>query len=259
MPDPILLAEDDPIALEVLASHLGLLQLPYQSFSSFRAVALALQQRRYAALILDLNLRGGNSIVLLRAIRADRGSPSYTSPALAVSAELRPELRQQLAADGFAAALQKPISLEHLQTALAAAGLPIEAAAPPALIRPAAADFLVLDDAAAVNACGSLAVVGGLRSLLAAELPAHVQTIRAALSTADRERLHDTLHRLRSALGFCGASELLAQLSALPDGLPDAPQMAPIWSALERLSRSLPRPAHLPEPACGETTPPYES
>ncbi|MGD9582122.1 MAG: response regulator [Lysobacterales bacterium] len=246
MPDPILLAEDDPIALEVLASHLRVLELPYREFSSFREVAQALQEQRYAALILDLNLRGGNSVVLLQAIRADRGSPSHDSPALAISAELRPELRQQLQAAGFSAALQKPICLDDLRSALAAAGLPVGVARYAEPTTAPAIDLPVLDDAAAVTACGSLAVVGGLRSLFAAELPDHVLLLRSALSDGDRERWQDTLHRLRSALGFCGGAELLARLSTLPDGLPTPEQMAPIWVALERLSRALPRAARLP-------------
>lgn len=247
MPDPILLAEDDPIALEVLASHLGLLQLPYQAFSSFREVAQALQERRYAALILDLNLFGGNSSVLLRAIRADRSSLSHDSPALAISAELRPELRQQLQADGFSAALQKPISLDQLRTALAEAGLPIDATRTVAAQACPATDRPVLDDGAAVTACGSLAVVVGLRSLLAAELPGHARRIRAAVADNDSETLRDTVHRLRSALGFCGGTELLERLSALPAGVPDPEQLAPVWTAFERLSRALPRAARLPE------------
>ncbi len=247
MPDPILLAEDDPIALEVLASHLGLLQLPYQAFGSFREVAQALQERRYAALILDLNLFGGNSSVLLRAIRADRSSLSHDSPALAISAELRPELRLQLQADGFSAALQKPISLVDLRTALAEAGLPIDATRTVAPQASPATDRPVLDDGAAVTACGSLAVVVGLRSLLAAELPGHARRIRAALADSDDESMRDTVHRLRSALGFCGGAELLERLSALPAGVPDPEQLAPVWTAFERLSRALPRAARLPE------------
>ena len=239
MPDPILLAEDDPITREVLASHLQGLRLSCQAFDSCRGVERALRERRYAALILDLNLRGGTGTELLCALRADADSPNQQSPALAISADLRPEQRQQLQDCGFGAALQKPVSLQNLRTALLALGLDLGPAASPVAKASAAGRALVLDDAQALSACGSQKTVAGLRSLLAAELPGHEAQIRSALAAEDQESLRDCVHKLRSALGFCGGSELLELLSRLPPGLPQPEQMAPIWIAFERLARAL--------------------
>lgn len=245
MANPILLAEDDPVAREALSAHL--LQLGFQVFAytGFQAASLALGERRFGYLILDRNLPGGGALSLLQAARAAPSALNCATPAVVISADIEPAQRADLLASGFIAVLEKPISAAALSAALQAQRPSLPTAPSPAL--PAATTALpALDDTMALQACGTMEVVIGLRRLLAAEIGGFALQLQQAGDDHDLEKMRDALHRLRSALGFCGGAELLQLIVDCASTLPSATELKQILGAAERLRLQLPRAVRLP-------------
>jgi len=243
---PILLAEDDPITREALSVHL--LQLGFQvlACSGFQAAQQALREQTFDYLILDRNLPGGGALALLRAAQADPSAPNHATPAIVISADIEPAQRAALLALGFIAVLQKPISATALGAALQPPRPSLPVAPTPALSPATPTAVATLDDAMALTACGTMEVVVGLRRLLAAEIGGFALQLQQAGADQDREKMRDTLHRLRSALGFCGGAELLQLIADCPSALPSETALQHILDAAERLRRQLPLPVRLP-------------
>jgi len=241
MPTTILLAEDDPIAREVLTAHLDALGLSVHATASASEARALGANRRYFALLFDRRLLGGSGIEVLRDFRNDHDHPNHDTPAIAMSAELDDELMDALFAAGFVDAMEKPVTPARLRIALnGCVTLPVSAAAAFAEPGAVSGERAVLDDAAGLRACGSASVLEGLRGLLAAELPGYAEDLRSAHERGDARSFADTRHRLRSALGFCGATELLGVLDEHQgDVLPDAVSYARCRDAMDRLNRRL--------------------
>jgi two-component system, OmpR family, response regulator len=217
----ILLAEDDPITREVVATHLRNLGLRVEATASVSEARVLASRETYSALVFDRNLQGGDAISLLADIRGNSGHLNAGTPAIAMSAELHDADVDQLLAAGFADAIEKPVSLLRLQLALAQCGVACAGgcAEPAAALAPqliaACTGIEVLDDDLGVQACGSTEVLSGLRGLLAIELPGYLSAIAAAMARQDALAVDEVLHRLKSALGFCGAREMLQLLQRL--------------------------------------------
>lgn len=160
----------------------------------------------YDLLLLDLNmphLGGGALLARLRAAGVSR------APAIATSADLsRPQIAALLAA-GFADVVGKPVDTDTLRrhVARALAGTQAPVAAPPAAVA-AAAQPPYLDDAQALTATGSEAIVAALRGLFLGELATLADELKASLACGDLAGLRDRLHRLRASCGLCGAAAL---------------------------------------------------
>jgi len=138
--------------------------------------------------------------------------------ALALTAELDADLEARLLDAGFDSVSAKPLHWDTLR-ALSENILgssPIENPAvfadPQAVASgepsPCHASSEVLDDAAALRACGSRENVTALRRLLASELPDVLDGIAVAQRCGDHAGVAAALHRLRSSCGFCGATSL---------------------------------------------------
>ncbi len=241
----ILLAEDDAVTREVISTQLRGLGFVVDATASVLEASELGTQRPYTALIFDRHLLGGDAIGLLESFRARADHPNFETPAIAMSAELLDTDVDLLLAVGFADAIEKPASLARLRRALMQCGLHsapiVEAAA--AASEPAGTYERAepLDDALGVQACGSPEVLAGLRALLAAELADYLAAILRGLDRHDAAAVNEVLHRMKSALGFCGASEMLRLLAALQSAPLDRKRFAELAAGAQRLSDQLGR------------------
>ncbi|MGP1667564.1 MAG: response regulator, partial [Rhodanobacter sp.] len=157
-------------------------------------------------LLLDCRMPGGGALQILPPLRRSGEARSSRSFAVASSAELSPSDRATLFAAGFDDVLLKPCSGAELQHLLQQ--LPNHAA-------------ILLDDHAALAACGDATTMRALRGLLRNELEILEPELDALRLDADA--FADRLHRLRSSCGFCGADGLSDQVVALQRQLAQRP------------------------------------
>lgn len=202
----VLLAEDDPVSQAFLVEALRDCGAEVTAYADGTAALAAALAQRFDLMLLDQHLPGCHGDAVLAALRADGNAASHATPAIATSAELDGDASARTRA-GFAEALPKPMTLADLHAALRRHGL----GAPVAR---------VLDDDAAVRACGSASAVARLRQLFADdELPRLAAELER---TRDPRALRPSLHRLRAACGFCGASGLADAAVDLQRALDDA-------------------------------------
>lgn len=196
MPMTVLLVDDDAIVREVMGAQLRALGHAVALAPDARAACALAMARRFDALLIDQRLDGEDGRDLLRRLRGIDGT--RTGRAVAISAELDPERAAELRSQGFDATLQKPTDLDRLRAALGTD-------TPPAL-----------DDAAALAIWGNMDTVRMLRGMLRDELPAYRDLIATAANARDEPALRETLHRMKSSAGFCGAVPLTAFIDATP-------------------------------------------
>ena len=238
----VLLAEDDPITCEVVQVHLRALGCLVQSTSSVAEAIVLCDRRPFDALVLDCQLSDGDSGSVLRALRTNTGGPNAQTAAIAMSAELDDVRFDALIEAGFVDAMEKPIHRARLRHALTAVGIVglLDAQTTPAP-NEIYDSMPVLDDNAGLRACGSVEVLTGLRSLLAQELPLYRAQIKDADARSDDAAMRSCVHRMKSALGFCGAAELMSLLDHAGSDLP-GPQLIHAWRrAIDRLAHALRR------------------
>lgn len=211
-----LLAEDDPVIRAFLCEALALLGWQVDAFESGERAAEAAIAQHFDLLLLDLNLPGGDGIATLRQIRNLDSHASADTPALALTADARPELHQALRRQGFDAVATKPLTLDQLAHAMAQQGFSGRPAAiPPVSDAGTACDAAlpIWDDTHALaTVAGNPATLAALRKLMLDDLPAQ----RDCILAAPRSRAaQDHLHRLHAACGFCGAARLAQAVIAL--------------------------------------------
>jgi len=163
-------------------------------FARDPAKAARMQQARENAfdlLLLDEHMPGLSGPEVLRHLHTASNSGSPLCPALASSADLDTQRYTKLLAAGFIDVLVKPCAVEHLQGLLESCGV----------------GFNPLDDAAAIQVAGSAQSRDALRRLLLRELDELADSLDASFHEQPAQ-LHERLHRLRSAAGFCGTPSL---------------------------------------------------
>jgi two-component system OmpR family response regulator len=236
----LLIADDNPLSLHFLADAAA--SAGWQVCAVADGVdALARgQEHRFDLLLLDLAMPGLGGIEVVANLRADIRAASRHCPALATSADLSAEQRRWLRQHGFAGVVGKPIALEALRKLLAAyrdghIGEVREAPAPS--YRSGGA---LLDDDAAMIACGDRTVVKGLRQIFLGELATFAAELDVLSKLDSPLALRDRLHRLRSSCGFCGAARLdevcrnMLERDA-PAGLRDLEKLLDIATATRQL------------------------
>lgn len=123
----ILIADDDPVFVELMASRLRTDGFEVEvAFDSVQALTLAMRLRPDAVL-LDVRMPGGTGLDTLKRIK--RSSRTHGIPVIIASALDDPSLSQSVRALGAADFLQKPVPYEtvlgclgrHLRRALPAA------------------------------------------------------------------------------------------------------------------------------------------
>lgn len=211
-----LLAEDDPVNRAFLCEALSLLDWQVDAHETGDAAARAAIAQHFDALLLDLNLPDGDGLQTLRRIRNLDTHASADSPALALTADPRPELHEHLRQNGFDAVATKPLSVDQLAHALAKLGFPAEPMRAPSGHDALASDtgtVPIWDDTQALaTVAGNIATLAALRKLMLDDLPTQRDRILAAPQSP---QARDELHRLRAACGFCGAARLTHAVIAL--------------------------------------------
>lgn len=229
-----LLAEDDPTSRTFLTEALGLSGWQCEAFVSGEDAAAAAIAQRFDVLLLDLNLPGIDGVQTLRRIRNLDSHASADAPALALTADDRPQLHQDLQRQGFEAVVSKPVSVAQLAQALAALGFASTLGPSPQTAGIAQADDRaapIWDDTAALATVGgNPEILDALRQLMLADLPGQRDQIIAA---PDSDAARTALHRLRAACGFCGAARLAQAVIALER----LPATADVDTALDAFAR----------------------
>lgn len=202
----VLLAEDEAVSRRYLCDALAALGHECVALGDGDAVLEAARAQRFDLLLLDYNLPRRRGDEVLAELRGQPGAASEAAPAVALTADHNEGLCRQLLAAGFARVAHKPIALAALAELLQShLGVPI---APR------------WDDDAALRATGgAVDIVATLRELMLAELPQQRRTVVDAIARNEPFVARDTLHRLRAACGFCGATALGQQVDALEAAL----------------------------------------
>lgn len=217
----ILLLEDDPVSAEFMSAALAALPARVEHAASLTEARVRLAAEpasehgdRHDLWLFDARLPDGAGADLLVELRAQ----GHGTPALAHTAEPRPEERAALLATGFIDVLIKPLGVDALQAAVrrALGDAPASADAAEAPSMETTAAMPIWDDAVALRALnGNAAHVAVMRGLFLQELDATATRMAIAAAAGDGAALGEDLHRLRAACGFVGAVRLAAAVEAL--------------------------------------------
>ncbi len=217
----ILLLEDDPVSAEFMSAALAALPARVERAASLAEVRTRLADEAtgdeddpFDLWLFDARLPDGAGADLLVELRAHDRS----TPALAHTAEPRPEERAALLMAGFVDVLIKPLGVDTLQAAVRRA-LGDAAASAHATEVPSmetATALPIWDDAVALRALnGNTAHVAAMRELFLQDLDATAARVTNAADSRDATTLAEELHRLRAACGFVGAARLAAAVESL--------------------------------------------
>lgn len=202
----VLVADDNPLSLHFFAEALALLG-HHCDCAEDGAQALALANDRcYDVLLLDLDMPHLSGSQVYARLRANAASLSRGARLVATSAELDEVRRNALIAQGFDAVLGKPTTIAELDQTLQALFTPRTRVAETTAVY--ATGNGLLDDAAAMGACGDAGIVASLRAMFADELDALPAELDGYAAREDERELVDRLHRLRASCGLCGAGRL---------------------------------------------------
>ncbi|GFZ99758.1 response regulator [Dyella caseinilytica] len=200
----VLVADDDATSLCFLGDALHQLGARVALSPGGISALEQAQTEAFDLLILDCRMPDMDAMSVLRHLRHAPDARSASSPTVASSAELDANQQRTLLAAGFHAVLLKPCTLKDLQDVLA-----LSSAGP--------GNRPLLDDARALNASGTPAVMQALRGLFYQEL-VNIDREWDDLSQ-DAEALEARLHKLRSSCGFCGAAALSEHIASLQSHL----------------------------------------
>lgn len=212
----LLLLEDDPVSAAFLSAALEAFPARVDIATSL-AEAEALREVGHALWLFDANLPDGTGSELLARWRT-RG---LATPAVAHTADARPEEHDALIRAGFVDVLIKPLTVAQLHEA-AGRALQGDRAAPTAPGHDASQRDMagteppVWDDDAALRALnGNASIVATMRGLFLGELPAVRVRIGDAFARPDADAVRAELHKLVASCGFVGAVRVLATVTAL--------------------------------------------
>jgi signal transduction histidine kinase/ActR/RegA family two-component response regulator/HPt (histidine-containing phosphotransfer) domain-containing protein len=214
----VLVVDDDPVNLEVLALQLKLLGLEAQTVSSSGEAMAAWVPGSYAAVLTDIHMPQGDGYELAQRLRAAEATHGTTpTPIIAITANAMKDEEGRCLAAGMDAYLVKPVKIERLRGTLER-WLPIQnegsRGRPPASCKPVAAidrDVLtawVGEDSAMINS-----ILGRFRATV-------VETEReigAAAQTGNLAILAAAAHKLKGAAQVVGANGVAASAAALEE------------------------------------------
>lgn len=233
----VLIAEDNPINQMLLREQLEQLGCHAVVASDGDEALGYWGQRRFDAVLTDINMPHIDGYGLSRALR-DRGA---SIPIIGATANAAPEERERCRLAGMDACLVKPISLKALYRQLK----PLTSA--PSR-EPSPAHHVAAD---------RLAVPRHLQSLFLFTMRGDLQTLAAATEAGDIAQMRQMLHRMSGALVTVSAQHLVSLATAIQDkidaGAPaavfsaDAQQfLQQITQALDQLEHAAPDEPHMP-------------
>jgi signal transduction histidine kinase/DNA-binding response OmpR family regulator len=214
----VLVVDDHPVNLEVLALQLKLLGIESDTVSSSVDAMAAWVPGRYVAVLADIHMPHGDGYELARRLRAAEVEHGSTpTPIIAVTANATKGEEERCLAAGMDAYLLKPVSIDRLRATLAR-WLPIQSAAsvgrPKDSCKPATAidrDVLaawVGDDCAMIDS-----ILGKFRATVAET----EREIGAAAHAGDLTILAAAAHKLKGAAQAVGANGVAACAGALEE------------------------------------------
>lgn len=114
----ILIVDDDPDSLELLASALEIQGATVSSVASAREALASLDRAAPNVVVADIMMPGMDGYSLVRAIRARGPGHGGSTPAIALTAAAREEDRAKAMAAGFQFHLPKPVDIGTLSSAI---------------------------------------------------------------------------------------------------------------------------------------------
>ncbi|MCV2446137.1 ATP-binding protein [Paracoccus sp. DMF] len=217
----LLVVEDHPVNRMVLGGYLSRLGHAFAMADCAEEALARLDQDRFDAVLMDVNLPGMSGIEAARAIhRRIEGLP-----VIGISAHVQPEEIAACHAAGMVEVLSKPLAPADLQRALATVR-PGAGPVPAAVLAPALADL-------------PPAQVAVLARLYLDGMAGDMAAIQAALAQGDATAAARAAHRWRGASGNFGLSDLAAALERFECALADGTGAAgALWNDLAVLARA---------------------
>ena len=211
----LLLVEDDTVSRAFLHEALASLPATVDIAENIVTAASMASAHAHSLWLVDANLPDGNGIECLRALRRFQAN----TPALAITAEAHRDGFDALCQAGFLEVLQKPISVAMLQSGVRR----VLGQIAPAVCNGIDAKQPAWDEHQALVAVGgNREILGVLRKLFIAELPAQRDRILAACARHDASVVSAELHKLKASCGFVGALRLMETVQRLSDSPLDA-------------------------------------
>jgi signal transduction histidine kinase/FixJ family two-component response regulator/HPt (histidine-containing phosphotransfer) domain-containing protein len=213
----VLVVDDHPVNLEVLALQLKLLGIEAETVSSSDDAMAAWVPGRYAAVLADIHMPHGDGYELARRLRvteADHGTPT---PIIAVTANAMKGEEERCLAAGMDAYLVKPVSIERLRGTLER-WLPIQNAG--SVDRPTDYCKLVtaIDrDVLAAWVGEDCAMIDSILGKFAATVVETEREIGAAAHTGNLTILASAAHKLKGAAQTVGANGVADSAAALEE------------------------------------------
>lgn len=209
---PVLLVDDNPSNLRLLALHLAELGINVETARD-AATALALVTRHeFSLVLLDMHLPDATGIEVAKAIRdSSSTSPSSTPRVALVTARADATERRQLQAAGFDEPLLKPISRDMLAHLLARCGL-IDAVhdqrpRPVAIGRETI--LKVFDETLGLKLANNRAdLADELMDSLMRSIESERAEINASFNEGNLEQLHQRVHAFNGGIQYCGVPRL---------------------------------------------------
>lgn len=194
----VLLAEDDPVHRELVAAVLRARGHCVGVVEDGRQAVEAVADRRYDAVVMDVQMPELDGPSAARAIRAM--PVAATLPIIAMTGLKEPGVRDRCFAAGMTAFLAKPIDPQALVAAVE--GVPHR----PAPERSSPVDLAALRQS--MRAAGIEAALDGILDLYVREVPRRLTAIESGVELRDAERIRRAAHAYRSAAGTISASAL---------------------------------------------------
>jgi signal transduction histidine kinase/DNA-binding response OmpR family regulator/HPt (histidine-containing phosphotransfer) domain-containing protein len=222
----VLLAEDNPVNVEVAKAMLESLGLEAQSAPNGEEALRMVRKGDYDAVLMDCQMPVMDGFAATTAIRREEheAGHGHTLPIIAITANALQGDREACLAAGMDDYLSKPFTQQQLAAVIGRwIALPLVATVhhdeEPPRLPPESVEVIQREviNRAALDAIRALSKDGGdalVQKVVAAyvdDTPQHLQTLRRAISVADPTSVRKVAHSLKSASANVGAQKL-AQL-----------------------------------------------
>ncbi|HEU4852088.1 MAG TPA: response regulator [Telluria sp.] len=217
----VLLAEDNPVNVDVATAMLDAMGLDVQCVNNGEEALNAVRNGSYELVLMDCQMPVMDGFAATAEIRRHEhlNGRSRKLPVVAITANALQGDRESCLAAGMDDYLSKPFTQQQLAAVLSRwIALPVAATVHHDDARPAPAadkrDAInrhALDNIRALSDDRGPAIVRKVVSAYVDDTPQHLQTLRRAISGNDAERLRSAAHSLKSSSANVGA-ETLAQM-----------------------------------------------
>jgi signal transduction histidine kinase/DNA-binding response OmpR family regulator len=214
----VLVVDDHPVNLEVLAGQLRVLGIEADTVSSGADAIAAWVPGRYTAVLADIHMPHEDGYELARRMRAAEAKHGATpTPIIAVTANAMQGEEQRCLTAGMDAYLVKPVSIERLRGTLER-WLPIQndgsVGRPTAFCRPVGA---IDPNVLAAWVGEDRAMIDSLLGTFRATIVETEREIAAAVHTGNLRILAETAHKLKGAAQAVGANGVATSAAALEE------------------------------------------